>query len=65
MIDRNDSYDPDDQPGTPMESLPCGTCGQPATSWIYLTGADADGNVIIDGFAVCAAHQAAHQVAAA
>ena len=64
MIDRNDSYDPEDLPGAPMESLQCGTCGQPAASWIYVVGADADGNDVIDGHAVCAAHRAAHKAAA-
>ena len=59
MIDRYDSYDPDDLPGTSVEPLPCGACGQPATSWIYLVGAGAEGNADIDGYSVCAAHEAA------
>ena len=66
--------DADDLPGGPMassswldgearsliaESLRCGACGQPAASWAYLVGTGEDGNTMIDGFAVCAAHQAA------
>lgn len=65
MIDRNDSYASNDLPGASIESLQCGTCGQPAASWNYVLGADADGNDVIDGFAVCAAHKATHKTAAA
>jgi hypothetical protein len=42
-----------------MTFLPCGACGQPAATWLYLVSTGADGNTIIDGQAVCEAHRAA------
>ncbi len=41
------------------ESLRCSACGQPAASWMYVVGSGADGSMVIDGYSVCEAHQAA------
>lgn len=38
--------------------LPCMVCGQPATGWATSSN-DANGTQVIDGYAACAAHQAA------
>ena len=40
----------------PGGSLPCGACGQPAASWTYIVGTGEDGNLVVDGYLVCAAH---------
>ena len=40
------------------QALLCAVCGGPASDWVY-DSYQADGALVIDGFAVCALHQEA------
>lgn len=42
----------------PWLGLPCSVCGEPATGWVFHAD-DRDGTQVIEGYAACAAHQAA------
>ena len=53
-----DDGDPSDEEWD-TETLACGACGSPAVTWHYLVGTGEDGNLVIDGYAVCEAHRAA------
>lgn len=54
-----DDGDPSDEGEWEAETLACGACGRPAVSWNYLVDTGANGNLVIDGYAVCEAHRAA------
>lgn len=62
-LDDEDPLDDDLQATAPGslqgESLNCGACGEPAKSWVYQVATGEDGSSVIDGIAVCNAHQVA------